>query len=152
MNRAWTYIISRQLNLQELEELQSSGNNFISSWTAHESQLNGSFQIFEKRIIIVKVNEDVNAASGCSIDKLTRFIKQSETRFNVQLLNRMLVAMQTPNGIEVLNALQVKELLSQNKISADSIIYNTSLANQSELAAWEQPLKNTWLNKYLLSA
>ena len=38
----------------------------------------GSFEIYKNQIIIVKVNEEVTSASGCSIDKLTHFIKQIE--------------------------------------------------------------------------
>lgn len=98
---------------------------------------------------MVKVNEEVTGASGCSIDKLTRFVKETEQAFRVELMNRLLVAHQNGENIEITHASKIKELLNQGTVTENTIVYNTSLANDSELMDWEQPLKNTWLNKYL---
>lgn len=152
MNRVWTYIISKPLSKEELNSLSDSGKNFVLGWTAHEQQLTASFEIFGERIIIVKVNENITEASGCSIDKLTRFIKETEKQFSVELLNRLLVAYNTNSGIEIVHAAKIKDLLDQNKISETTIVYNTSVSNQNELNTWEQELKNTWLSKYLIQA
>ena len=32
-----------------------------------------------------------------------------------------------------------------------TVIYNTAVANATELKDWEQPLKSTWLAKYLIT-
>ena len=152
MNRAWTYIISRDLNTLELDQLLRQGQQFVKSWTAHEVQLHGSFEIFKKKIIIVKVNESIHEASGCSIDKLSKFIKNIEVEFNIELLNRLLVAIKNGEGIDIVHSSKIKELLQNGKLNQDSIIYNTAIANQEELISWEQSLKKTWLNKYLISA
>ena len=39
-------------------------------------------------------------------------------------------------------------LLAENKISENTIVYNTSVSDQKEFNNWEQELKNTWLSKY----
>ena len=152
MNRAWTFIISKQLSETELETLSASGKAFVKHWTAHENKLSADFMIFKNRIIVVQVNEDVNNASGCSIDKLTRFIKESEAALNVELLNRFLIAYKNEGHVEVVHVSQVKELLAVNTLNENTIVYNTALANQTELKNWEQPLKTTWLSKYLQNA
>src|SRR3954471_19503747 len=130
MNKVWTYIISRKLSAAELEELQTAGAGFVKSWTAHEVQLHASFEVYRERIIIVKVNESIHNASGCSIDKLVRFIKELEQQFKIELLNRMLVSYETAHGLEVASASQIKNLLSEKKLSPESIIYNTSAASE----------------------
>jgi sulfur carrier protein ThiS len=149
MSRVWAYIIGKKLSTEELNSLKDAGNLFVLSWTAHERQLTASFEIFKDRIIIVKVNEDVTGASGCSIDKLTRFIKEAEKQFSIELLNRLIVAYKNDNEVEVVHSSKIKELLSENKISENTVIYNTSILTQNELNTWEQPLKETWLNKYI---
>lgn len=149
MNRAWTYIINKELSHHELELILEKGKKFVEGWTAHEQQLTGDFTIFKGRIIIVTVNENVNAASGCSIDKLTRFIKQLESEFGLELMNRLLVAYGNKGKVNVIHSSKVKELLNSGEITGNTIIYNTSVSNQEELKNWEQPLKNTWLNKNL---
>lgn len=149
MNRVWAYIISESLSDVELNQILEAGKTFVEHWTAHENKLTASFDIFEKRIILVKVNEDVNGASGCSIDKLTRFIKASEIRFGVQLLNRLLVAYHKNNSLDVVHSSKIKDMLSKGDITAETPVYNTSVANEQELSLWMQPLKETWLNRYL---
>ena len=152
MNRAWAYIISKPLSDDQLNQLTQAGQNFVLSWTAHEQKLSATFSIFKKRIVVVQVNENVTNASGCSIDKLTHFIKNAEISFGIELLNRLLVAYKNGETIDVVPASKIRELLSQNLISEDTIVYNTALANENELKHWEQPLKTTWLNKYLVKA
>lgn len=152
MNKVWTYIISAPLGDVELDQLLKAGITFVEHWTAHDVKLNAEFKIVKKRIVVVKVNEDVTNASGCSIDKLTRFIKLTETLFGIELLNRFLVAYKNQDAIEVVHATKIKELLQQGVISENTLVYNTSVANETEYTQWEQPLKNTWLSKYLVKA
>ncbi|MBL7930732.1 MAG: hypothetical protein JNL60_02460 [Bacteroidia bacterium] len=149
MNRVWAYIISEPLSDVELNQVAEAGKTFVEHWTAHENKLSASFEIFEKRIILVKVNEDVSGASGCSIDKLTRFIKASEIKFGIQLLNRLFVAYRKNDKIEIIHSSKIKDMLSKGEISPETPVYNTSVANEEELSHWIKPLKDTWLNRYL---
>ena len=151
MGRVWIYIISKSLDANQLSQIKSLGEAFVKGWTAHEQQLSGSFEIFKNRIIIVRVNEDVHGASGCSIDKLTRFVKDLENKFSVELMNRLLVAIKVSDEIEICHSSKIKELLRSNSISENTIVYNTSANTSLELIDWEQPLKNTWLNKFLVN-
>src|SRR5688572_7588731 len=150
MNRAWTFVISKPLNTEQLASLKSAGKEFVAGWTAHDVQLTGSFDVYKDRIVVVTVNEDAQAASGCSIDKLTRFIKETEQQLQIQLMNRLLVAYNDSEGnIHVNSASEIKEKLSKGEITSETTVYNTSVANQEELKNWIQPLKATWLNKFL---
>ncbi len=153
MNRVWTYIIPRNLTSAELASLQQKGEEFVKGWTAHENRLSASFELVQNRIVLVKVNEDVHGASGCSIDKLTRFIKDAGKELGTDLLDRMQVAYENkPGAVEVSSAKDIPYLLQSGKISGDTPVYNTSVATEAEMRNWKQPLKNTWLKKYLQSA
>ncbi len=152
MNRIWTFIISKSLSDNELNIITETGTKFVNGWTAHEQKLTANFEIYKNKIIIVKVNEEATHASGCSIDKLTQFIKQLEVNFNIELLNRLLVAYKKEDEVVIVNSSKIKELLQTNSVSENTIVYNTSVSTQNELQNWEQPLKNTWLAKYLISA
>ena len=149
MNRVWAYIISKPLPEQQLQELTTSGNNFVAGWTAHENKLSAEIKILYNRIILINVHENVHNASGCSIDKLTRFIKDTEAKFNIELLNRFLVAYQVKDGVEIVHSSKIKDLLAQNIVTENTIVFNTAVANEAELQNWELKLKDTWLNKYL---
>lgn len=149
MNRAWTYIISKELTPDQLAQLKTAGQEFVNGWTAHEQQLTATFDIYKNRIIVVNVNEDVHSASGCSIDKLTRFVKETEKNYSVELMNRLLVALKVQDDVQIVHSSKIKELLQDQFINENTVVFNTSLNNSEELRNWEQPLKNTWLNKYL---
>jgi hypothetical protein len=149
MNRVWTYLIDKNLNSEELNNIYIKGNTFVNEWTAHENKLSASFEVYKNKIIIVKVNETVAEASGCSVDKLLRFIKLCEQEFNIQLLNRLLVAINLNNEIQAIHSSEIKSLLLNGSINPETQIYDTSISNESELINWIKPLKNTWLNKFL---
>lgn len=145
----WAYTISRELNSNELQQLIVAGQNFVNSWTAHENKLSAEFSVFGNRIILVKVDEAVYNASGCSIDKLVRFVKILETDFKVELLNRLLVPYQHDDKIEVIPTSVFKEKLNTKQLSENTLVYVTAIADEKELLEWQQPVKNTWLSKYL---
>ncbi len=149
MRKVWTYLSSKALSANECEALLEAGKQFVSTWTAHEMKLEAQFEIFKNRIIVVSVDETAHNASGCSIDKLLRFVKDAEKQFGLELLNRLLVAVDAGTTIDVYKSSEIPSLLSSGKLSANSPIYNTSVSNEAELNNWLQPLGATWLNKYL---
>jgi len=149
MRKIWTYLSSVALTSEQEQEILSDGKAFVSSWTAHDNPLQADFQIHLHRILIFSVNEEVHMASGCSIDKLLRFVKDLEKKYSIELLNRLLVAASEQDGIFVFPASKIPELLENGKLSAQSLIYNTAVSNEMELAEWLQPLHSTWLKKYL---
>lgn len=148
-HRVWAYTISKSLTEEQQAEVLAKGIAFVNHWTAHEQKLSASFSIEHERIILVKVDEQVYGASGCSIDKLTRFVKQLENEYAIELMNRLLVVYEQAGRVEVVNAAQVRALLESKVLSPETLIYNTAVANADELAQWKQPLKETWLKKYL---
>jgi hypothetical protein len=149
--RIWIYTLSKELEQNKLSQLINNCTDFVSSWTAHDISLDASFEMYQNRMLIFKVNETRYDASGCSIDKQLRFIKDLEQQFSVELLNRLLVAYQTEsNTIEVVKSSQIKELLANNIISENTIVFDNTISQSSQLnTSWKLPLKETWLTKYL---
>ena len=152
MNRIWTYIISKPLSEANLDALNNLGQDFVSNWIAHTQKLAAEFEILNGRIVVVKVLENVANASGCSIDKLLHFMKACESRFEIELLNRLLVVYKNGDTMEVVHASQIQNLVLSGTIHENTIIYNTAISKEDEFKTWEQPLKDTWLSKYLTKA
>lgn len=149
MAKVWTYVIPRELNEAELQQLQKAGNEFVKGWTAHDKKLSGDFEVVGKRIVKVTVDESTYAASGCSIDKLQRFMKEAGKQFKADFMDRMQVAYEKGDKIDVVQAGKISRLLEDGEISADTLVYDTSISNSEELATWKKPLSQTWLKKYL---
>ena len=148
--RIWIYTLSKELSIEQLGDFKNRCQNFVSGWTAHDVSLDASFELYQNRLLIFKVNEDKYNASGCSIDKQVRFVKELEVAFSVELLNRLLVAYETNNQVEVVKSSQIKELLATNAINTNTIVFNNTITESKQLETnWKQPLQATWLAKFL---
>jgi hypothetical protein len=148
--RIWIYTLSNVLSADQLHDFNNRCQNFVSAWTAHDVSLDASYELYENRLLIFKVNEDKYNASGCSIDKQVRFVKELEQAFSVELLNRLLVAYENDSKVIVIKASQMSELLASKSINENTIIFNNTITQSSELNSnWKQPLHKTWLSKYL---
>lgn len=150
--RIWIYTLSKELSIEQLVDFKNRCQNFVNGWTAHDVSLDASFELYQNRLLIFKVNEDKYNASGCSIDKQVRFVKELEQAFSLELLNRLLVAYENNHQVEVMKASQVKELLESKIINEHTLIFNNTITQSSELSDnWKQPLHKTYLVKYLNS-
>lgn len=148
--RIWIYTLSKELSNEQLVDFKNRCQNFVNSWTAHDVSLDASFDLYQNRLLIFKVNEDTYNASGCSIDKQLRFVKELEQAFSVELLNRLLVAYESNHQVEVVKASQIKELLAANTISSSTLVFDNAITESNQLETkWKQPLQATWLAKYL---
>lgn len=149
MEKVWVYLSSKVLDGSTLQSMLEQGQAFVQSWKAHEMPLNASFEVLYNRFIVVKVDETQYNASGCSIDKLLRLIKQFESDFKIELLNRLLVAYKKDENVEVVHAGKIKEMLLDGRLNNQTLVYDISVSNSDQYHVWEKALKDTWLKKYL---
>lgn len=148
--RIWIYTLSKELSNEQLVDFKNRCQDFVNGWTAHDVSLDASFELYQNRLLIFKVNEDKYNASGCSIDKQLRFVKELEQTFVVELLNRLLVAYENNHQVEVVKASQIKDLLAANSITSNTLVFDNTITESSQLTSkWKQPLQATWLAKYL---
>lgn len=147
--KIWIYVLSKKLD--EIQQKQFSQNcaEFTGSWTAHDQPLAAGFELHKNRLLIMKVDESAYNASGCSIDKLQRFIQQQEKVFGIELLNRFLVALDVNNDLMVVHSSKINELLAANTINESTLVYDTAITSSEQMKEWKKPLKNTWLSKFL---
>jgi hypothetical protein len=152
MERIWIYTISKQLPEEQITELKQRCQNFVSTWTAHEVSLDASFELYKNRLLIFKVNEANYNASGCSIDKQVRLVKELEQHFSVELLNRLLVAYEQGTEVAVVKTSEIAGLLTDGTINENTLVFDNTIAQSTDLATnWKKPLKDTYLSKYLVS-
>jgi len=150
--KVWIYTFSKELSGEQLSDFKNRCHNFVSSWTAHDVSLDASFEIYKNRLLIFKVNEDKYNASGCSIDKQVRFVKELEQTFSMELLNRLLVAYESDGEIKVVKQSEIKDLLANHTINENTLVFNNTITQVSEIENhWKLPLDKTWLAKYLVS-
>jgi chemotaxis regulatin CheY-phosphate phosphatase CheZ len=84
-SKIWIYQSNRKFSDAEFSEIETEVKSFLESWEAHSVSLESSYQMKYNRFIILAVNQEVQAATGCSIDKSVMFIQKLEQKYNVDL-------------------------------------------------------------------
>ena len=152
-NHIWIYQSDKPFDIQTEVNVKVDIQQFLLGWNAHGIALTASFEIKYHHFIIIKADEVQYSASGCSIDKQFQFIKDIEKKYSLSLLNRLLVAYKKENEVIMIPSSKTPQLLTEGIINENTIVFNTSLSTEEELnTVFEQPLKETWLNKYLIQA
>src|SRR5262245_6072834 len=92
-SRIWIYQASRPFNSAEVSIISEELSAFTSEWTAHGIPLKASFDIRFNQFVILAADENVQEASGCSIDDSVRRIKDLEEKLGgVDLFDRRRIA------------------------------------------------------------
>ena len=72
-SRVWIYQANRSFSEKEISQLKEQLNIFIEAWTAHGKDLQAGYKIVYKRFIVLALNQNLNKATGCSIDASVHF-------------------------------------------------------------------------------
>ena len=149
-SRVWIYQSNRSFSESELEDINSKLNIFIENWTAHGSDLQAGFTIKYKRFIIIGLNQNLNTATGCSIDASVHFIQQLEKDYNVDLMDKMNVSFKQGEYVAYKSLLDFKKMAKQKAVSKNTIVFNNLVTNIAELNEnWEVPASESWHNRFL---
>lgn len=149
-SKVWIYQANRSFSASEIEEINSKLDVFIANWTAHGSDLKAGFDIRYKRFIILALDQDLQAATGCSIDASVHFIQGLEKDYNVDLMDKMNVSYKQGEFIAYKNLTDFRIMAKQKAVSKNTIVFNNLVTNIAELNEnWEVPASDSWHNRFL---
>jgi len=149
-SRVWIYQANRSFSSTEISDIQIKLNAFIESWIAHGSNLKASYEIRYNRFIVIALDQDTHAASGCSIDASVHFIQQLEREYNVILLDKMNVSFKQGEFVAYKPLLEFKKMAKNKSVSKNTIVFNNLVTNVDEyLQFWEVPAKDSWHSRFL---
>jgi len=149
-SRVWIYQANRSFSETELNEIRYKLDEFIENWTAHGSDLQGSYKIDYKRFIIIALNQNLNNASGCSIDASVNFIQQLEKDYNIDLLDKMNVSYKQGEYVAYKTLKDFRKMAKQKAVSKNTIVFNNLVTNIAEYKEnWEVAAKDSWHNRFL---
>jgi hypothetical protein len=149
-SRVWIYQSNRSFSDQELQEINSRLEEFITQWTAHGANLRASFDIKYKRFITLALDQKLNDASGCSIDSSVKFIQQLEKDYNVDLLDKMNVSYKQGEFVAYKTLTDFRKMAKEKAVSKNTIVFNNLVNTKAEyLEEWEVPASHSWHNRFL---
>lgn len=149
-SRVWIYQANRSFSEQELTEITRKLEEFITTWTAHGANLRASFEIRYNRFIILALDQQMNAATGCSIDASVHFIQQLEKDYNVDLLDKMNVSYKQGEHVAYKTLTDFRKMANEKAVSPKTIVFNNLVNNKEEYEnSWEVPASESWHNRFL---
>ena len=149
--RIWIYQSDRNFTEEETQEITQKLGAFLESWTAHGAGLEAAYEIRYQRFIVIGLNQDVNAASGCSIDASVHFIQQLEKEYNVDLLDKMNVSFRQNGGIVYQSLKDFRTSVKQKTITGATIVFNNLVVNKEAYeSSWEVPASESWHRRFFV--
>lgn len=145
MKRIWIYQADRILSQEESAQISAELVAFADQWKVHGKPLSASAELRDNLFVILKVDEDIAAASGCSVDSSVRFLKGLEERYAVQLFDRMQFAYRSAKGIGVVNRSGFEKLLAAGEIDDNTLVFDNTITYDHQLESeWAVPFKDSW--------
>jgi hypothetical protein len=141
--RIWNYIPERALTPAEVDFILNVGKEFASQWQVHGSPLKAEVIVQSNVLLSVIVDNDMAAASGCSIDRSVAFVQQLEKELGVVFLNRMKLLYSS------LDEVYIGDHRELEKLPANAVVFNHLSTNKSSYIAKWLPAKKSWLSPQL---
>ena len=151
-SKLWVFQSNKIISPSNQKFLINEISPFLNDWSSHGSEIKSSFEIRYDLFLIVSVDEEINSASGCSIDKLTNYIIHLSNEIGVDFFNRLNIAYKADSDkINLQSLSDFKTLISEGKINEESIVFNNLIKTKKDyIEHWEVQIKNSW-HKTLLT-
>jgi hypothetical protein len=147
--KIWIYQSDRKFSDEEMTEIEAALQNFVEQWAAHGTGLEASFVTRYSRFIILAVNQEGQAATGCSIDASVHFIQQLEQKYGVNLLDKMNVTFKQGEFITHKPLIEFKKLAKDKSVSGNTIVFNNLINTVGEFEEfWEVPASESWHSRF----
>ncbi|NIK91911.1 ABC transporter ATPase [Mangrovimonas sp. CR14] len=149
-SRVWIYQANRSFSDEELSDIEEKLKVFLEAWTAHGSDLKAGYTIKYKRFIIIALDQELQSATGCSIDASVHFIQQLEQAYQVDLMDKMNVSYKQGEFVAYKPLIEFRKMAKDKAVSKNTIVFNNLVNNIAEFKEnWEVPASESWHSRFV---
>jgi hypothetical protein len=99
---------------------------------------------------VIALNQDLNSATGCSIDASVHFIQGLEEQYKVDLIDKMNVSYKQGEFIAYKPLMDFKKMAKNKSVSKNTIVFNNLVTNIAEFKDnWEVPASDSWHSRFI---
>jgi hypothetical protein len=148
-SKIWIYQSNRKFSDDEFQTIENDLKTFVENWSAHGTSLEASYLLKYNRFIILAVNQEVQMATGCSIDSSVQFIQNLEKKYDVDLLDKMNVTFKLGEHIAHKPLIEFKKMAKEKAVSENTIVFNNLVNTIEEWnESWEVPAGESWHSRF----
>lgn len=147
--RLWVFPLSRDLATPEVATCLDLVDAFLDRWAAHGVPLRSARELREGRFLIVGVDVDAEAPSGCSIDALVNRLRSLGTELSVTFIDHAPVWFRGEGEIRTVSRADFRALATAGDVTSSTHVFDTSLTRVDQLraGALERPAEESWHGK-----
>jgi hypothetical protein len=147
--RLWVFPASRDLTDAEADACLAAVDEFLETWSAHGAPLRSGRELIERRFLLVGVDVDAEAPSGCSIDALVNRLRALGDSMEVALIDHAPVWFRDRGAVRSLPRSDFRVLAASGEIDADVEVFDTTLTRIDDFRAGRlgRPASETWHGK-----
>jgi hypothetical protein len=152
--RLWVFPATRDLSDAEAESCLEAVDDFLASWSAHGAALSSGRELRDQRFLLVGVDVDAEAPSGCSIDALVNRLRGLGTELEVGLIDHAPVWFREDGEVRSEPRGAFRQMVAEGLVGPDVIVVDTTLTTIRELreGALERPAAETWHGRAFFKA
>lgn len=102
-SRIWLHLANRKLVASEEKILKDELTIFLDNWSAHGKRLQCNATLLFSQYLIFSVDENIESASGCSIDSSVHFVKRMGSELAIDFFTRLEVLVIEGNETRLLS-------------------------------------------------
>ena len=145
--RLWVFPASRDLDAEARAATLRVVDDFLDGWAAHGAPLRSGRELVEGRFLLVGVDVDAEAPSGCSIDALVRRIREHGDAIDARFIDHAPIWYRDDQGvIKSVSRAAFRALSEAGEVTADTPVFDTSLTTLAALreGRLEGPARDSW--------
>ena len=148
-SKIWIYQSNRKFSDEEFSAIETALKSFLENWQAHGTGLESSYELKYNRFIIIAVDQEVQASTGCSIDASVEFIQSLEKKYQVDLLDKMNVTFKNGEHIAHKTLIDFKKMVKDKAVTENTIVFNNLVNTIEEYnESWEVPAMDSWHSRF----
>lgn len=150
LSRVWIYQADRTLSESETNQLKQSLAKFTNSWTSHRVRVNAAAEVYYNRFIVFMADDSYTDVGGCSIDSLLKEVQQIQKDFNLNLLDRLQLAIMEDNKVNVYHKDELIDLIKSGKVNENDLLFDNLVNTKKQFEEqWLKPIKESWLMRFI---
>jgi hypothetical protein len=144
--RLWVFPLTRDLTDEERASTLGVVDAFLDQWAAHGVPLRSGRRLADGRFLLVGVDIDAEAPSGCSIDALVNRLRAHGTELGVSFIDHAPIWFRSPDGVRMVSRAEFRALVEEGVATPDTRVFDTSLTKVAQVRGrgLERPASDCW--------
>lgn len=144
--RLWAFTSGTELSTEQCTTVENGVQDFLSGWAAHGAPLTAGFTLQYGRFLLVGVDQDETAPSGCSIDAMKRYLRSLGGQTGIDFLDAPDCCYREGNSILCVDRGTFRILAKNGEIDAGTTVFDLTVPTIGDLraGAFETTGGSTW--------